>query len=348
MGKKVKGAVVGGVTGFLKSGGNPWGAAAGALGGAMGARSKQRNEGSVTTSMPSWMQGQYDTALGEVNRIAIDPANARQVAGLNADDLGAISGIRSAQGLGADDLAFASGTARELSGAITGDEIRGFYNPYEQDVVDATQRDIDYSRQLAEQNAGSAATAAGAFGGDREAVYKAQLAGDVLRSGGQTIAGLRQGGYRDAMNMAATNRQLRLGGNAQLRDMVDARRSAAYGDAQALAGAGAMQRGVEQAGYDSRYDWNQSRSDTLLRSLGALPGNQGSIERFGASQSSGERAVDGAIQGMGTIDDLIAAWRNRQTAGGRAPSAGSMPSPIDPRAFTPDIRSTIPTINWGP
>ena len=322
MGKKVKGAVLGGAKGFLTGG--PKGAAIGALGGVLGASSKQRNEGSVTNAMPAWMQGQYNTALGEINSIAMDPSGARQVAGLNSDDLASIEATRAAQGLGAEDLAFASGTARELSGAITPDEIRGFYNPFEQDVVAATQADIDYSRQLAEQSAGGAATAARAFGGDREAVYKAQLAGDVLRSGGQTIANLRAGGYRDAMNMAGTNRGLRLAGNSQLLNMVNARRDAAYGDAAALAGAGGLRRSVEQAGYDSRYAWNADRSKLLLDSLGALPGNQGTVSSFGPSQSAGARAIDGAVGLLGGVDDLRKAWEKWRGGG----KAGSVPSAV--------------------
>ncbi len=348
MGKKVSGAITGGLKGFITGGGNPLAAAAGAAGGFLGAKSRQRPEATESSSLSPWARGQFETATGAINSIALDPNNARRVAGLNADDLAGMQMTRDAAGVGAEDLAYASGTARDLSGAITEDEIRGFYNPFERDVVAATQADIDYSRQVAEQSAGAAATAAGAFGGDREAVYKAQLAGDVLRSGGQTIASLRAGGYRDAMGMAGTNRQLRLAGNAQLRDMVAARRDAAYGDAAARGTVGALQRGVEQAGYDSAYEWNGDRMRTLLGTMGAMP-RETTTTAYGPSQSSGARAVAGATGALGTLEDLTRVWRERNR--GPAPTApsGMADWQIAAQVGRPDLSDVrLPSINWGP
>lgn len=74
-----------------------------------------------------------------------------------------------------------------------------YLSPYTQQVVDATQAQFhNQNAQQANQLKGSAASA-GAFGGDREAVMQAQLAGQQQLAQAPVIAGLYNQGYSQAL-----------------------------------------------------------------------------------------------------------------------------------------------------
>lgn len=96
-------------------------------------------------------------------------------------------------------------------GAMSGDPnaVATLMNPYQQQVIDANNKQWGQTNQATQNQVNARATAAGAFGGSRQGVATGSaLAQNNMAQQGQT-AGLLQGGFTDAMNRAG---QLAQGG----------------------------------------------------------------------------------------------------------------------------------------
>jgi hypothetical protein len=115
-------------------------------------------------------------------------ARARTVAGGGPSPYltGAGEGYRGAAG----NLGFGSQTGLG--------NIGDYFNPFEQSVIGGIQSDFGRQRDLAGMSASDQATRAGAFGGSREAVLRANLMGDVNRNEGITLANFRNLGFENA------------------------------------------------------------------------------------------------------------------------------------------------------
>lgn len=79
---------------------------------------------------------------------------------------------------------------------------RAFYNPYQQQVVDAVGQDFARQRQAALTMGAQEATKAGAYGGSRSGILQAQALRDVDQNAASTLANLRYSGYNNALNNA--------------------------------------------------------------------------------------------------------------------------------------------------
>ena len=77
--------------------------------------------------------------------------------------------------------------------------IETYMNPYTQQVVDLAGQDIERQRQMAQNQLGSQAQAAGAFGGSRQGVAEAMTNSEFARQMAETTAGLRQQGFNTAL-----------------------------------------------------------------------------------------------------------------------------------------------------
>ena len=78
-------------------------------------------------------------------------------------------------------------------------DISAYMNPYQQQVIEAGQADIERQRQMASEDLAAQAQRAGAFGGSRQAVQEGVLAGEALRQAGQLSAQQRQAGFQQAV-----------------------------------------------------------------------------------------------------------------------------------------------------
>lgn len=82
------------------------------------------------------------------------------------------------------------------------EDIARFQSPYTQDVVDATMADLNQQRGVARADLMSDLGKAGAFGDKRRGVLEAELEGNLDRNAAATLAGLRSGGYSQALGAA--------------------------------------------------------------------------------------------------------------------------------------------------
>jgi hypothetical protein len=98
--------------------------------------------------------------------------------------------------------------AGQYNAAVQGPNIGQFFNPYTSMVTGNTVNALDRSRQMAQNQIGTQATAAGAFGGSRHGVAEAETNRNFFDSVGQTIGGLQQTGFNTALGAAQQNQQM--------------------------------------------------------------------------------------------------------------------------------------------
>jgi hypothetical protein len=77
-----------------------------------------------------------------------------------------------------------------------------FMNPFQQEVIDAATNDINANRARSATELTARQAGSGAFGNDRRGIYEAELQGQYDRTLASTLAGLRSGGYSQALGVA--------------------------------------------------------------------------------------------------------------------------------------------------
>jgi hypothetical protein len=143
--------------------------------------------------------------LTSTNTTTYDPTtNAFRNNILNSTQAAAAGGIPPAIQQALSQYGGLAGLGLQGQAALGGDQsaLGGFLNPYNQNVVNATGSYFDKLRSDAAQNINARAAAAGAFGGSRQGVALGRTFGDLYSQQGQTVAGLQQQGFENAMQRA--------------------------------------------------------------------------------------------------------------------------------------------------
>ena len=86
-----------------------------------------------------------------------------------------------------------------------------FMSPYQQQVIDTTLAEMDRQAAIQRQGIGQAAIQAGAFGGGREGVQRAEYDVNALAKRAATQAGLLQQGFQQAQQQALLQLQAQQG-----------------------------------------------------------------------------------------------------------------------------------------
>ena len=79
-------------------------------------------------------------------------------------------------------------------------QVDKFMNPYQQQVIDNAMGQIDRQGQMARAGEDAKAVSAGAFGGSRQGVQRAETAGRVQEAKNRTIGDLLNKGYSSALS----------------------------------------------------------------------------------------------------------------------------------------------------
>lgn len=201
----------------------------------------------------------------------------------------------------------AAGALQEAIGSTRGAmagplRVGQYMNPYQQAVIERTQEDIERQRQMAANQLGAQASAAGAFGGSRQGVAEGVLAGEYGRMGADIAAQQRQAGYSQAMQSAMADRAARLGAAQQLGGLGQQ----AFGTGQAIqqqqAQQGLLQQAMQQQLIDAARGQYQGYVGQPERSM-ALP-----LEALGISQrrpfGTTESAQPGLFSGLQFLSGL--------------------------------------------
>ena len=177
-------------------------------------------------------------------------------------------------GRGAEAVAGSTGTFDPRS-------VSQFMNPYTEDVIRQSERDIDRLGTKQQQGVRDRAAAAGAFGGGRQAIGEAEVGRNVLDQQARTGAGLRAQGYQQAMGQAQAafeNQQRRqqqagqiFGGLGQATAQLGlGLQGAQQRDVSSLLGLGGLEQAQQQAGLDAFRRTIAERARSPYQNIGFL------------------------------------------------------------------------------
>jgi len=235
-----------------------------------------------SSSVPKWVEqfGQENVELAK--KAAATPYQAysgETVAAMSPDQQAAYQSLR--QNFGAYQPAYqsalqsAQGVAQYQPGQFSAQALQAYQDPYQAQVEQGALAAIERQRQLATNQVGQQARAAGAFGGSRQAVQEALTNAEAARIAGETSAGIRSQGFRTAADLMAQDQarqqaaaQLRLAGAGQIGALAGAGQQALVSEAGALEAAGQAQQLQQQALLDEAYRRYAEERNYPLTQLG--------------------------------------------------------------------------------
>jgi len=182
--------------------------------------------------------------------------------------------------------------------------VGAYMNPYQQEVIDRTQSDIERQRQMAMNTMGAQAERANAFGGSRQGVAEGVTNAEYGRMAANAIAPMRMQGYNTAMTQAMNDRAARLGAASQLGSMAGQAFNTGRAINQDMMSQGLMQQGLQQQLIDAARGDFARYANSPLDSLNAPLSALGVAQRGGAqtqttTENPGILGTIGALQYMG-------------------------------------------------
>ena len=152
-----------------------------------------------------------------------------------------------------------------------------YQNPYQQQVIDATLRDIGGAQQTAMNQLGAQASQAGAFGGSRHGIAEAESNKAFNQQALDAVSRMRQQGFNTALGASQADLSRQLGAAGQLAGL--GQQSFGYGQAiqNQQMQQGAMQQQMMQnlinQGKGMFQGYTQQPSQNLGTLFGAITGS---------------------------------------------------------------------------
>lgn len=208
--------------------------------------------------VPDYLQDILPDLAGRVNELSLQPYQpftGDRFGQFTPDQLAAFSGVRDIQGQYQPLIESARGISLDAAQGITGEDIQGFQNPYQQQVIDRIKQETlrDFDVQL--EGIGDQAARAGAFGGSRQGVVESEAYRSLQdRLTNIQTAGSQQG-YDRALSAAFSNTQLQQAGVGNLASLAGAGQTLGMRDLASLQQIGGQQQAFQQAGRD--FDYSQ-------------------------------------------------------------------------------------------
>jgi len=163
-------------------------------------------------------------------------------------------------------------------GALGAGAYKDYYNPFEKDVISATEADLARQGEMARTALAGQAARSGAFGSTREGVQRAILEGELVRNKADVLANLRSQGFNTAQQAALS-------------------RAGLYGTLGTQAGALRSQQAAMQgqlAGQSGQQALQAAQLGQAGVALGQLAGQYGAL----GTQAAALRAQQAGMQGQ--------------------------------------------------
>ncbi|MCA6108090.1 phage tail tip lysozyme [Bradyrhizobium cenepequi] len=206
-----------------------------------------------TPANPAALQQIYNTVQGAAST-PFTPYSGELTAGWNPQQQTATNNINAAAGQAQPLINQAAGLTSGAATPLTAAQIQQYQNPYTQSVIDATQAQFNQQNAVQQNQVKGSAAAAGALGGDRQAVAQAETAKAQQLAQAPVIAGLQSQGYQQALQTAQQQfQQNPLAAAAQLGNLGVAGQTAALQGAGAQLGVGGQQQQTQQAADTAAY-----------------------------------------------------------------------------------------------
>ncbi len=255
--------------------------------------SKGKTVTETTASLPAFQEEQFKklfAAAQGVSQQPFIPYTGPMVAGFSPDQLRQFQATRGLfeSSMAADPtraMQRLAGEARPVTGpaaSLLGQDIGAYQSPYQQQVIDATMKDIQRQADIARGGAQERAIRAGAFGGSRSAILESESQRPFVEAMARTAAEQRERGYGQALRSAEADvaRQQQMAMFAPELDLRARQQQAGLLGGQQgqplhthglLGGMGAQQRGLQQQAIDAQ-------RGEFFRALGYGPSQIGLLQ----------------------------------------------------------------------
>ena len=181
--------------------------------------------------------------------------------------------------------------------------IASFYNPFEEDVVQQTLKDVREGLAKGDMGLRDEAVSGGAFGGSRSRMRRDELAENVARGAAEQIGAIRSGGYQDAATRAQQAFESQQGRQAGLAGL-QAGLAGQEGGFAGQEGSAALARGRQFGDLSTTEAQNALTRASQLGNLEAQQA-QAKLATGQALNASEQMAVDNALargQQLNTLD----------------------------------------------
>jgi hypothetical protein len=180
-----------------------------------------------------------------------NPATEKSVAGFTDPQMQAFSQIAGNQGVWQPGVTAGADMVTQAGQGIGAADISKFYNPFQSDVIDATLRQMSERDAMQMRDYTANQVAQSGLGGNGFGIGRAQLMGDQAQARGETIAGLRNTGWQQALAAAQADKTRGLAAGQASAGIGQLMSQLGYGDANAMLGAGNQQQQQQQNQYDT-------------------------------------------------------------------------------------------------
>ena len=200
---------------------------------------------------------------------------------------------------------------------------QSFYNPYEEDVVQQTLKDVREGLAQGDIARRASAIGSGAFGGSRSRLLGEEMTEAAARGAAEQVGAIRSAGFGDAARRAQSafeTQQARQAGQANLLGQL-AGQQAGIGSQLGQLGLAGQRGQLSQVGALGQLAGQQAGIGSQLGQLG-LAGQSGQLSQAGAlGQLAGQQAGIGtSVAGLGTnLGNLLG-----RTAGGLGALGGNL------------------------
>jgi len=178
--------------------------------------SKGKTRTETSQELPAWQQAQFQELFSRAqgaSRQPFIPYTGPMVAGFSPDQLRQFQATRGLfeTGMQFDPTKGLQTLAQEARpvtgqvGSLLTADIGAYQSPYQQQVIDATMRDIQRQADIARTGAQERAIRAGAFGGSRSAILEAESQRPFAEVMARTAAEQRERGYGQALGAAESD-----------------------------------------------------------------------------------------------------------------------------------------------
>jgi len=235
------------------------------------------------------------------------------VGGLKTADLSKVMGPQFTAGLGSltqDAISKAGGLGSyapflQAAAGLTGPTAyQQFMSPYQQDVINTTLQEYDIQAQKGAQGLPAQAIAAGAFGGGREGVQRAEYGAASDRNRAALQAQLLQQGFNQAQQLAQTA----YGQQAQLAQLAP---QLAGSEIAGLTTLGGIQQAADQATLTAQQQLAQAQLQQPIQAAQTLgSGIMGLISGYPAQQQQTIQPTPSSLQtGLSAASTLAGIYR---------------------------------------
>ncbi len=211
------------------------------FGGGGGSAPQQSGSSTVTQREAPGVEARKLSLYDQAAKLATSPVSlpAVQVAPLSGIEQAAVTQAGQT-GVGAPTVL---GGIGQIAAGVSAPNINQFLNPYQSYVTD----EITRQAQMATNRLGAQAVQSGAFGGGRQGIAEAEIERGRLAN----IGAAQAQGFQTALAAAQNQRQQQLSAGQALGQIGAQQQAMSLADIQAQMQAGALQRGVGQAGLDA-------------------------------------------------------------------------------------------------